>query len=184
MAARRVDMTLDWEKLSREDLVKEYLETRLASLVNHIGVDWCWMPSDVSQDPIYWKMKDENLHDMHYEIARRYNIARDDCLWLENIVDSINLYLTDRKLKPLIEDAIKRLEKLEEIANTTPGVEKSFAIQAGREIRIIAKPEDVNDEEIVFLAREISKKIESELEYPGQIKVNVVRETRAIDYAK
>ncbi len=79
---------------------------------------------------------------------------------------------------------IKRLEKLEEIANTTPGVEKSFAIQAGREIRIIAKPEEVNDEGIVFLAREISKKIESELEYPGQIKVNVVRETRATDYAK
>ena len=73
---------------------------------------------------------------------------------------------------------------MEEIANTTPGVEKSFAIQAGREIRIIAKPDDVNDEEIVFLAREISKKIEAELEYPGQIKVNVVRETRAIDYAK
>ena len=79
---------------------------------------------------------------------------------------------------------IKRLEKLEDIANTTPGVEKSFAIQAGREIRIIAKPDEVNDEEIVFLAREISKKIEAELEYPGQIKVNVVRETRAIDYAK
>ena len=79
---------------------------------------------------------------------------------------------------------IKRLEKLEEIANTTPGVEKSFAIQAGREIRIIAKPDEVNDEDIVFLAREISKKIESELEYPGQIKVNVVRETRAVDYAK
>ena len=79
---------------------------------------------------------------------------------------------------------IKRLEKLEEIANTTPGVEKSFAIQAGREIRIIAKPEEVNDEEIGFLAREISKKIEAELEYPGQIKVNVVRETRAVDYAK
>ncbi len=79
---------------------------------------------------------------------------------------------------------IKRLEKLEEIANTTNGVEKSFAIQAGREIRIIAKPEDVNDDGIVFLAREISKKIEAELDYPGQIKVNVVRETRAIDYAK
>ena len=107
-------MRSDWQKLSREDLVKEYLETRLAFLVNHIGVDWRWMPSDVSQDPIYWKMKDENLHDMHYEIARRYNIARDDCLWLENIVDSINLYLTDRKLKPLMEDAIERLEKLEE----------------------------------------------------------------------
>ena len=79
---------------------------------------------------------------------------------------------------------IKRLEKLEEIANTTPGVDKSFAIQAGREIRIIAKPDEMNDEGIVLLAREISKKIESELEYPGQIKVNVVRETRAIDYAK
>lgn len=79
---------------------------------------------------------------------------------------------------------IKRLETLEEIANTTPGVERSFAIQAGREIRIIAKPEEVNDDGIALLAREISKKIESELEYPGQIKVNVVRETRAIDYAK
>jgi ribonuclease Y len=79
---------------------------------------------------------------------------------------------------------IKRLEKLEEIANTTPGVDKSFAIQAGREIRIIAKPEEVKDDEIALLARDISKRIESELEYPGQIKVNVVRETRAIDYAK
>lgn len=79
---------------------------------------------------------------------------------------------------------IKRLEKLEEIANTTKGVERSFAIQAGREIRIIAKPEEMNDDDIVLLAREVSKKIESELEYPGQIKVNVVRETRAIDYAK
>lgn len=83
-----------------------------------------------------------------------------------------------------LETYIKRLNKLEEIANTTPGVERSFAIQAGREIRIIARPEEMNDEEIVFLAREISKKIESELEYPGQIKVNVIRETRAIEYAK
>ena len=79
---------------------------------------------------------------------------------------------------------IKRLEKLEEIANTTTGVDKSYAIQAGREIRIIAKPEEVNDEGIVLLAREISKKIESELEYPGQIKINVIRETKAVDYAK
>ncbi len=83
-----------------------------------------------------------------------------------------------------LETYIKRLQKLEEIANTTPGVERSYAIQAGREIRIIARPEEMNDEEIVFLAREISKKIESELEYPGQIKVNVIRETRAIEYAK
>ena len=83
-----------------------------------------------------------------------------------------------------LETYIKRLEKLEEIANSTEGVEKSYAIQAGREIRIIAKPDKVSDEGLVFLAREISKKVEAELEYPGQIKVNVVRETRAIEYAK
>jgi ribonuclease Y len=83
-----------------------------------------------------------------------------------------------------LENYIKRLEKLEEIANTTPGVDSSYAIQAGREIRIIVKPDQVSDDDMVLLAREISKKIESELEYPGQIKVNMVRETRAIDYAK
>lgn len=83
-----------------------------------------------------------------------------------------------------LESYIKRLEKLEEIANSFSGVEKSFAIQAGREIRIMVKPEDVSDDNIVLKAREIVKKIESELEYPGQIKVNVIRETRAIEYAK
>ncbi len=83
-----------------------------------------------------------------------------------------------------LESYIKRLEKLEKIANKYEGVEKSFAIQAGREIRIIVKPEMYNDEEIFMLARDITKKIESELEYPGQIKVNVLRETRAIEYAK
>ena len=83
-----------------------------------------------------------------------------------------------------LETYIKRLQKLEEIANSAEGVDKSFAIQAGREIRIIVKPEELTDEEIVFLARDISKKIEDELEYPGQIKVNVIRETRAIEYAK
>ncbi len=83
-----------------------------------------------------------------------------------------------------LETYIKRLETLEEIANTTEGVEKSFAIQAGREIRIVAKPDKVKDEEMPYLAREIAKKIEAELNYPGQIKVNIVRETRAVDYAK
>ena len=83
-----------------------------------------------------------------------------------------------------LESYIKRIEKLEEIANSFPGVEKCFAIQAGREIRIIVKPEDVSDDEMILKAREIVKKIESELEYPGQIKVNVIREMRAIEYAK
>ena len=83
-----------------------------------------------------------------------------------------------------LESYIKRIEKLEEIANSFPGVEKCFAIQAGREIRIIVKPEDVSDDEMVLKAREIVKKIENELEYPGQIKVNVIRETRSIEYAK
>jgi ribonuclease Y len=83
-----------------------------------------------------------------------------------------------------LETYIKRLQKLEEIANSSEGVEKSFAIQAGREIRIMVKPDEMADEDIIYLAREVTKKIESELEYPGQIKVNVIRETRAIEYAK
>lgn len=83
-----------------------------------------------------------------------------------------------------LESYIKRLEKLEEISNSFEGVEKSFAIQAGREIRIMVKPEVVNDNSIILIAKDIVKKIEDELEYPGQIKVNVIRETRAIEYAK
>ncbi|MBQ2315752.1 MAG: ribonuclease Y [Clostridia bacterium] len=83
-----------------------------------------------------------------------------------------------------IENYIKRLEKLEEIANSFGGVEDSYAIQAGREIRIIVKPEVVSDDQMVIIARDIATKIENELEYPGQIKVNLIRENRAIDYAK
>lgn len=83
-----------------------------------------------------------------------------------------------------IQNYIKRLEKLEEIASSFEGVEKSFAIQAGREIRIMVDPVAVNDEKMVLVARDIAKKIEEELEYPGQIKVNIVRESRAIDFAK
>ncbi|MBU1905417.1 MAG: ribonuclease Y, partial [Candidatus Omnitrophica bacterium] len=83
-----------------------------------------------------------------------------------------------------LETYIKRLEKLESIANVFKGVEKSFAIQAGREIRVIVQPEKISDGEAVNLSREIRKKIEEGMEYPGQIKVNVIRETRAIEYAK
>lgn len=83
-----------------------------------------------------------------------------------------------------LENYIKRLEKLESIAYSFDGVETCYAIQSGREVRIIVKPEDVNDAGTIVLAKEIVKRIEAEMEYPGQIKVNVIRETRAIDYAK
>ena len=83
-----------------------------------------------------------------------------------------------------VQNYIKRLEKLEEIATSFEGVEKSFAIQAGREIRIMVNPNQVSDEKMVIVARDIAKKIEDELEYPGQIKVNIVRENRVIDFAK
>ena len=83
-----------------------------------------------------------------------------------------------------VENYIRRLEKLEELTGTYPGVEKSYAIQAGREVRIMVKPEDVSEDNMIILARELTKKIESELEYPGQIKVNVIRETKVVEYAK
>ena len=83
-----------------------------------------------------------------------------------------------------IEAYIKRLQQLEEIATSFAGVEKSYAIQAGREVRIMVKPEEIGDGDMEFVAREIVKKIESELEYPGQIKINLIRETRTTDYAK
>ena len=83
-----------------------------------------------------------------------------------------------------LENYIKRLQKLEEITYSFPGVDKAYAIQAGREIRIAVKPEYVSDEQMVVVAHDIVKKIESELQYPGQIKVHLIRESRAIDYAK
>ncbi|AYF54824.1 ribonuclease Y [Clostridium botulinum] len=83
-----------------------------------------------------------------------------------------------------LEAYIKRLEKLEEIANSYEGVEKSYAIQAGREVRIMVKPEDIDDYGCIEMSKNIVKRIESELEYPGQIKVNIIRETRAVEYAK
>ena len=83
-----------------------------------------------------------------------------------------------------LETYTNRLKQLEDITNEFKGVDKSFAIQAGREIRVMVIPEQVNDADMVLLARDISKQIEAELEYPGQIKVNVIRESRAVDYAK
>ena len=83
-----------------------------------------------------------------------------------------------------LENYIKRLEKLEEITGDYPGVEKSYAIQAGREVRVMVKPEQVTEDQMVILARELARRIESELEYPGQIKVHVLRETKVVEYAK
>ena len=83
-----------------------------------------------------------------------------------------------------LEAYIKRLENLESIADSFDGVEKSFAIQAGREVRIIVKPEKITDDQMTLLARDVSKRIEEEMDYPGQIKVNIIRETRVVDYAK
>ena len=83
-----------------------------------------------------------------------------------------------------VENYVRRLERLEELAGSFPGVEKAYAIQAGREVRIMVKPEEVTEDNMILLARDLAKKIESELEYPGQIKVNVIRETKAVEYAK
>ena len=86
--------------------------------------------------------------------------------------------------REVLESYIKRLEQLEEVASSFEGVSKSFAIQAGREVRIIVEPDKVNDDGLVVLSKDISKKVEEELTYPGQIKVMVIRESRAIEYAK
>ena len=83
-----------------------------------------------------------------------------------------------------LETYIKRLEELEKIADSFEGVEKSFAIQAGREIRIIVKPDKISDDKMTLLAKDVAKSVEDEMEYPGQIKINLIRETRVVDYAK
>jgi ribonuclease Y len=83
-----------------------------------------------------------------------------------------------------VENYVKRLEKLEALTSSFQGVDKAYAIQAGREVRIMVKPEEVSEDNMIILARDIAKKIENELEYPGQIKVNLIRETKAVEYAK
>lgn len=103
----------DYKDYTREQLVEEYLETQLASFVDVCGVDRRWMPKDVSRDPTYWKSKNKDLHDMHYEIARRYHIDRYDCLWLENQIDSTNLYIFEYKFKAIVKSSIKLLEEEE-----------------------------------------------------------------------
>ena len=131
--------------------------------------------------------------DLGVEYARKYKEN-------ENVVHAIQAHHGDVEAKTVVaclvqaarpgarrenvQNYIKRLEKLEEIATSFEGVEKSFAIQAGREIRIMVKPEVISDDQMALVAREVVKKIEDELEYPGQIKVNIIRENRTVDYAK
>jgi ribonuclease Y len=83
-----------------------------------------------------------------------------------------------------MENYIKRLEKLEEIAEGFTGIEKAFAIQAGRELRVMVRPDSVHDEDMPLIARKMAEKIQEEVKYPGQIKINLIRESRATDYAK
>lgn len=137
--------------------------------------------------------------DIGVDIARRYKESKEVLHAMEahhgdvepETVEAVLIQAADAisaarpgARRETLENYIKRLEKLEEIANSFEGVERSFAIQAGREIRIMVKPEDISEAQIIHTARDIVKKIESELDYPGQIKVNVIRETRAIEYAK
>lgn len=126
----------------------------------------------------------ENEKIVHAIMAHHGDVEANSCMaCLVQAADSISAARPGARRENL-EAYIKRLETLEEIANSFSGVERSFAIQAGREIRIMVKPENVNDEATSLLAKDVVKKIEESMEYPGQIKVNVIRETRAVEYAK
>jgi ribonuclease Y len=133
------------------------------------------------------------------ELARRYNVHPSVVHCIEahheeiepSSIESLITIVADAvsgsrpgARRESLDQYIKRLQALEEVANGFKGVEKAFAIQAGREIRIIVKPEEIGDLEAMRLARDISKRIEETLEYPGQIRVTVVRETRAVEYAR
>ena len=126
----------------------------------------------------------ENEKIVHAIMAHHGDVEPNSCMaCLVQAADSISAARPAARRENL-ESYIKRLEALEEIANSFSGVDRSFAIQAGREVRIMVKPENVKDEETILLAKDIVKKIEESMEYPGQIKVNVIRETRAVEYAK
>jgi ribonuclease Y len=128
-----------------------------------------------------YKEKEEIIHAIeahHNDVEPRTIIA---CL--VQAADAISAARPGARRENL-ENYIKRLTRLEEIANSFGGVEKSFAIQAGRELRIMVKPEQIKDDDMALVARQIAQKIEGELEYPGQIKVSIIRENRATDYAK
>ena len=124
------------------------------------------------------------LHDIHAIQAHHGDVeCKTLVACLVQAADAISAARPGARRENL-ENYIKRLEKLEEITSSYPGVEKSYAIQAGREVRVMVKPEQVSEDQMVILARELAHRIENELEYPGQIKVHVLRETKAVEYAK
>ncbi len=126
----------------------------------------------------------ENDKVVHAIMAHHGDVEPNSCVaCLVQAADTISAARTGA-IRENIETYIKRLQALEEIANSFDGVDRSFAIQAGREIRIMVKPDHINDDETILLAKDIVKKIESSMEYPGQIKVNVIRELRTVEYAK
>ncbi|MBU2595676.1 ribonuclease Y [Patescibacteria group bacterium] len=136
----------------------------------------------ISQDILKKYGVDEKI--IHAAAAHHEDIEMKDTLdFIVHAADAISGARPGARRETL-ETYVKRLEELEKVANSFSGVEKSYAIQAGREVRILVRPEDINDLEAVKLSRNIAKKIEKEMEYPGQIKVNVIRETRAVEYAK
>jgi len=138
-------------------------------------------------------------HHISLDIAKKYGLAEDiqhaivahhddiEAKTVEAIIVKASDAISSSRpgaRRETLENYVKRLEELENIANSFPGVEKSYAIQAGREVRIIVKPEDINDLDAIKLSKDIAKKIEQDLQYPGTIKVNVIRETRAVEFAK
>lgn len=130
------------------------------------------------------KKHKENIHVIHAVEAHHGDVEANSVeAVLVQAADAVSAARPGARRETL-ESYIKRLEKLEEISNSFEGVEKTYAIQAGREVRIIVKPDQVDDIEMIHISKEIASRIQDELDYPGQIKVNVIRETRAIEYAK
>ena len=159
---------------------------RRAGLLHDIGkaVDHEIEGSHVTIGADIAKKYKENKEVIHAIMAHHGDVDADTIIaQLVQAADAISAARPGARRENL-ETYIKRLQKLEEIANEFDGVEKSFAIQAGREIRIMVKPEVINDDGMLIVAKDIVKRIESELEYPGQIKISLIRETRAVDYAK
>ncbi len=172
--------------LMASELGADVKTAKRAGLLHDIGkaLDHEMEGSHIELGVEYAKKYKENDSVVHAIEAHHGDVeARTIVACLVQAADAISAARPGARRENL-QNYIKRLEKLEEITNSFPCVEKSYAIQAGREVRIMVKPDAVSDDEMVLVARDIVKKIEDELEYPGQIKVNVIRENRVIDVAK